>query len=419
MAIGYACITLGVYGTASHSCIAKNANQDRLREITRQNLEALERIIDYNIENNILLFRISSDIIPFGSHPLNTQRWWEENKESFDRMHDKIIKSGMRVSMHPGQYTILNSPKEEVVLKAVEDLKFHHRFLTALGVDASHKMILHIGGVYGDKESAINRFVESYHKLPESVKARLVIENDERCYSIHDVCNISKITGAPVIFDILHHQINPPMEKKTVYEWINSVSQTWKKGDGVPKIHYSQQASGGKQGAHSQTICSDTFLEFYEEVKQLSIDIMLEVKDKNISAIKCNYRVHADKIHKVSLEKEWARYKYLILSQSANSYFQMRQLMKIDVRDAVKNFYNLIEQAQMLPIDKGAQQNAALHVWGYFKDRCTISEKKNFHKRLEGFIQGTTELQTLKNYLWKMSEKYNEEYLLNSYYFIK
>lgn len=151
----------------------------------------------------------------------------------------------------------------------------------------------------------------------------------------------------------------------------------------------------------------------------MPIDIMLEVKDKNLSAIKCNHIIHADKMLKISLEKEWACYKYLVLSQSANCYFQTRQLMKIDVRDAVKNFYNLIEEAQMLPLDKGAQENAALHVWGDFKDKCTISEKKSFHRKLENFMQGTIELQILKNYLWKLAEKYRENYLLNSYYFIE
>ncbi|MDF2613046.1 MAG: UV-endonuclease UvdE [Clostridia bacterium] len=419
MAIGYACIALGVNGTSMRSCVAKNADDARLQEITRQNLEALERIIDYNIENNISLYRISSDIIPFGSHPLNTQRWWEDNKEKFNRIHHKIIKSGMRVSMHPGQYTIINSPREEVVAKSVKDLIYHDRFLAALGVDSSHKMILHIGGIYEDKGEAINRFVENYEKLPESVKTRLVIENDERCYSIQDVCHISKLTGAPVVFDNLHHEINPPADKKTVQEWIKLASLTWKASDGPAKIHYSQQSVGGKPGAHSKSIHIGAFLEFYKEIEEMGIDVMIEVKDKNLSAIKCNYTVHADEVPKVSLEKEWARYKYLVLSQSANDYFEMRKLMKIDVHDAVMAFYGLAEHAQMLPFDRGAQENAALHVWGYFKDKCTVSEKKGFLKKLDDFMQGNIEVQILKNYLWKMAEKYNEKYLLDSYYFIK
>lgn len=97
----------------------------------------------------------------------------------------------------------------------------------------------------------------------------------------------------------------------------------------------------------------------------------------------------------------------------------MRQLMKREVQEAVEPFYHLVEEARELPFDRGAQQNAALHVWGYFKNRCTLSEKKSFHKKLDGFMEGRVTLQALKNYLCKLAQKYNEEYLLNSYYFAK
>ena len=120
--IGYACLALAVPDTGFKSCIMKNATDEKLRELISHNLSSLENLVDYNIRNNIMLFRISSDIIPFGSSPVNQLEWWNIFKEDFSRIKKKIINSGMRISMHPGQYTVLNSPDEGIVSRAIEDL---------------------------------------------------------------------------------------------------------------------------------------------------------------------------------------------------------------------------------------------------------------------------------------------------------
>lgn len=80
--------------------------------------------------------------------------------------------------MHPGQYTVLNSPKEDTVIKAIQDLTYHSKFLDSLNLPSSHKIIIHIGGIYDSKINSTNRFIENYKKLPETVKRRLIIEND-------------------------------------------------------------------------------------------------------------------------------------------------------------------------------------------------------------------------------------------------
>lgn len=417
MAIGYACLTLGVYETQLCKVMAKNISDEKLTEVIRKNLNALKKMILFNQANGITLFRISSDIIPFASHPLNKLIWWEVFKDELMDIGNLIKKSPIRVSMHPGQYTVLNSPDEQVVQRAIQDLIYHERFLTTLGMDYSHKLILHIGGIYGDKQAAIKRFIDHYHLLPECIKERLIIENDEKCYNIQEVCEISEMTHIPVVFDCLHHEINPPMQQRTIQEWIEYCYQTWQEKDGIPKIHYSQQAINARRGAHSQTIKIEPFLQFYQSLKNKNIDIMLEVKDKNLSALKCSYIV-AETIEKKLLEREWGRYKYLVLSQSATYYYQMRQLMKLPPKEAIKPFYELIEKSWECPKDQGACQNAALHVWGYFKKICTESEKKIFHKKLDAFLEGKLKEASLKNYLLKLAQKYQQMYLLNSYYFL-
>ncbi len=122
MNIGYACLAIGVSGTRLRSCRQDKATPARLDEITAHNLQVLENLVAYNADQGIRLFRISSDIIPFGSSPVNRQPWDEQHAGQLARIGDLIRASGMRVSMHPGQYTVLNSPDGDVVARAVADL---------------------------------------------------------------------------------------------------------------------------------------------------------------------------------------------------------------------------------------------------------------------------------------------------------
>src|SRR5690554_3881854 len=210
MKIGYACLTVGVPDTQMRTCRKANATSENLMELIEHNLHSTENMIDYNIKNNIKMYRISSDLIPFGSDKeTNNLDWATLFKDTFDRMGQKIKDHDIRVSLHPGQYTVLNSPNEEVISRAIDDLEYQDLILNALNVDDSHKLIIHIGGVYGDKEAAKARFIETYEGLSKEVKARLIIENDDRLYTIADVLEISEATGAPVVYDNLHNFCNP------------------------------------------------------------------------------------------------------------------------------------------------------------------------------------------------------------------
>ena len=141
MRIGYACITLGVVGTDYRTCMQKNASEEVLTGLIANNLQALSSAVDYNIRNGIRLFRITSDLIPFGSSPVNTLDWSSLFASELAQIGQAIRKSGMRVSLHPGQYTVLNTPREEVFRRAVDDLVYHNRILDGLGLDHSNKII--------------------------------------------------------------------------------------------------------------------------------------------------------------------------------------------------------------------------------------------------------------------------------------
>ncbi len=287
MRIGYACLAIGVPDTGIKSCIMKNASEAKLLELISHNLDSLENIIDYNIENNIRLFRISSNLIPFGSSIINKIPWWDLFHTDFLRIGQKIKDSGIRVSMHPGQYTVINSPNEEIVKRAVDDLYYHSRVLGSLGVGKDHKIILHIGGVYNDKKSSISRFVTNFCNMPIFIRDRIVLENDDKSYNICDVLEIGAVIGLPVVFDNLHNEINPCDRGENDVFRINECKKTWKEGDGIQKIHYSQQDPAKRPGSHSNSICLERFTAFYNSLERDDIDVMLEVKDKNLSAVNC------------------------------------------------------------------------------------------------------------------------------------
>lgn len=415
MKIGYACLALAVPGSEMKSCTLKNAAEDRLLSLTEHNLDALETLIDYNIRNGILLFRISSDLIPFGSALAKDLPWDRIFAPKLQAIGQKIRDAGMRVSMHPGQYTVLNSPDESVARRAVEDLLYHDKVLSSLGLGREHKIVLHLGGAYGDKETAKARFISRYRSLSPSVQSRLVLENDDRIFHIGDILETAEAEGIPVVFDTLHNSANPADASVSDADWIRRCSPTWQDEDGPQKIHYSQQHPDRKPGAHSESIGIDAFLAFFREAAGLDPDIMLEVKDKNLSALKCMNTVSNRGM--TALESEWGRYKYSVLEHSPVLYQDIRTLLKDKDKYPALEMYHRIEAALASPLLSGTAVNAAQHVWGYFKTKASESEQRQFMNALEKFTAGDSDLKAVKHLLNRLAIKYNENYLLNAYYF--
>ncbi len=414
MNIGYACLTVGVFATKQRTCTLKNATSDVLIGLIKSNLESLNNILDYNMKNGIMLFRISSEIIPFGSHPKNALNWWEIFNDKLNEIGRKAITNGIRLSMHASHYTILNSPDEEVLKRSVEDLRYHARLMDAMGLGQENKIVLHVGGVYGDKREAIKRFINNYHCLDENIRKRLVIENDDRCYDISDVLNIGEREGIPVVFDNLHHQVNTNNTRSEA-GWISACKKTWKKEDGNQKLHYSQQDIGKRPGSHSPTINGEDFFNFYKQLPKYDIDIMVEVKDKNLSAVKCINVISSPEIKR--LENEWARYKYLVLEHCPQAYYAVRQLLKDKSLYPVIDFYKLIDDSLSTPIKPQNAVNAAQHVWGYFKDFADLKAYQTFEKSINKISLGES-TNSMKKFLWRLTLEAQQKYLENSLYFL-
>ena len=292
MKLGYPCINLSLSCRASRTFRLKSCSTEKLIETVSGNLDCLEKMVDYNIDHDLLFLRITSDLIPFASHEVNNFNWQSKFADKFKKIGSKIKEADMRITMHPGQYTVLNSDREEVFQKAVKEIVYHVDVLDLLGLDKKAKVNIHVGGIYGNKEASMKRFVSRYNNLDQRIKDRLIIENDERSYSVSDCLKISDKTGIPVTFDNLHHEINNNGED--FRDLLNKVFRTWKKSDGPPVVHYSSQKPDEREGRHVDHINEKHFKEFIKEMKGFDFDLILEIKDKEKSAKKalrivCNY----------------------------------------------------------------------------------------------------------------------------------
>jgi UV DNA damage endonuclease len=283
--LGYACINTTL-PSSNKTCRVSNATPERVIALGRQNLLALAEILRWNWAHGIAVFRLSSEIIPLASHPAVRGIPWErELSAELARVGTLIRESGARVSMHPGQYTVLNSPRAEVVEASLAEMDYHARLLDLLGTGPSARIILHLGGVYGDKAGSMARFIQNFKLLSPSAQARLVLENDEKNYTAADALALSADTGAPVVFDVFHHSYNPSLENLSLRALIERCAATWREEEGPPKLHYSDQWPGKPPGSHSQSVDSAAFRRFYEILGGLDADVMLEVKDKEQSVL--------------------------------------------------------------------------------------------------------------------------------------
>ncbi|PKK39289.1 hypothetical protein ABB02_01521 [Clostridiaceae bacterium JG1575] len=408
--VGYACLNLDVPGSFQTLRLS-SFTEERWREKTRANLSYLKDIVTYHLTTKLPMLRLSSDLIPLATLCAPKTPWEEEFAEEFSSLRKAI--APIRFSMHPGQYTVLNSPNPDVVRKSIEDLDYHARVLKSLGGGPANKMVLHIGGRYGDAKAAMERFIETVNGLPESILQHLVLENDQSLYHIEEVLFLSRKTKLPVIFDNLHHRLNRPKNAASDREYITAAMNTWGRGDGRPIIHYSQEDPIKRKGAHSKTIELEPFLTYLQQMPATIPDLMLEVKDKNRSAEKLLMVLENNKRR---AEVLWAKNKYEMLSKSHKDYLAVRALFKEDPPDILR-WAHLLEHLGQLAPNACDAENAALHVWGYFKEKASPAEKKNWQKKQTDFKNGRLSEKTLRQFLVRLLRKYPNDYLQNSTYF--
>ena len=226
MRIGYPCINRTLDCSVSSTFRLKSYSEARLKTSIQNNLKCLRRILQFNLQHKLFFFRISSDIVPFASHPINNFRWQEYFRDKFEGIGEFIIKNKMRISMHPDQFTLINSIKDEIFERSKRELIYHAEILDLMKLDTSAKIQIHVGGAYGDKEASMERFVTKFNRLPDSVIRRLVIENDDKLYDLDDCLEISEDIQIPVLFDVFHHKLNKSASQ-TLKESFSYIAKSW------------------------------------------------------------------------------------------------------------------------------------------------------------------------------------------------
>jgi len=284
MRIGYPCMNTVLGCTSARTFRLKSWSEERFLSTVAENLACLSRILVFNAERGLLFFRITSDLVPFASHPVNVLDWTSIFAEEFAGIGAFIRDHGMRISMHPDQFTLLTSPDTGVCERSVAELTYHAAVLDAMGLDATAKVQVHLGGVYGDREAAIGRFLDRYRTLPREVRRRLVVEHDDRLYTEAECRAVGRACGVPVLFDAFHHDCNPSALGTGAA--VAACAATWKEKDGVPMVDYSSQEPGERRGRHARTLDPAHFATFLAAARAHDPDIMLEIKDKEQSALR-------------------------------------------------------------------------------------------------------------------------------------
>lgn len=304
-----------------------------LIEKALQNCSNLLDMIQHNTKPTsqngvpVRVLRVSSDLLPHISN----------NKLEQPATHDLLIdavtpilkkigrtarKYRMRLTFHPGQYNVVATPHEDKFHNTVMELSWHARVLDIMECDNDSVMVIHGGGIYGDKSKTLQRWITNFSRLPKSVQRRLVLENCEKCFNIEDCLMVSNATGVPVVFDTHHYEcyklMHPIEEFKDPDYYIPLILDTWKTRHIKPKFHISEQREGSQIGAHSDYIETIPVYLLDIPVKYgYNIDIMVEAKAKE-RAIRQLYNSYPDIDPEHTAEVETSKANTLVSIKSSS-----------------------------------------------------------------------------------------------------
>lgn len=297
--LGYACINTDLrdYGIfTSRNVTLRMITQkgvDYIKELALQNIDDLFQIIIYNEAHGIRLFRISSAVFPHLGNPLLPVTYdLQFAKPKLKLIGEYARQHGHRLTMHPGQFVQLGSPNSEVVSRSMTDLVNHAQLLKMLGYGPTDGavLIIHGGGTYNDKMTTLTRWRHNFLSLPVSVRHYVVLENDETNYGVLDLLPLCEELQIPFCLDIFHNNISKDHVVMT-RKLMERIFNTWRIRSIIPKFHMSEQQVGLRRGAHSKTIDNlPSYLFTLPEMFKTPLDVMLEVKDKEVSVFKLFHR---------------------------------------------------------------------------------------------------------------------------------
>ena len=310
--MGYACMNMQLsypqqYGnkpkgvkriTTNRSMIKKTFTEkgiDYASELGLKNSKDLFEIIKWNHQNGFNFFRITSNLFPWCSeYKLQDMPDYDEICEILSNAGRYAIDNDIRITCHPGPFNVLTSPHEHVVENCINDLTTHGEVFDLMNLSRTpyNKINIHIGGAYGDKVSSMERFCENFHRLPDSVKSRLTVENDDKAsmYSVVDLYEgVYKVIGIPIVFDYHHHRFcDGGLSEEDALEVAIS---TW--NNIVPVVHYSESRNIEQEDDKIRPQAHSDYIRDYINTYGNRVDIMVEAKHKELAVLKYK-EIHND-----------------------------------------------------------------------------------------------------------------------------
>ncbi|KAL8714369.1 MAG: hypothetical protein Q9220_001702 [cf. Caloplaca sp. 1 TL-2023] len=260
--------------------------QEFVEQLCLANIRDIPKMLRWNDRYGIKFLRLSSEMFPFASHEEYGYKLAPFASEALAEVGKVAAELGHRLTTHPGQFTQLGSPRKSVIDNALRDLDYHAELLSLLKLppqqDRDAVMILHLGGVFGDKEATLNRFRENYAKLPQAVKNRLVLENDDVSWSVHELLPLCEELNIPMVLDFHHNNIifdSTQMREGTrdIMDLYPRILATWKRKNITPKMHYSEPTpaaiTGRQRRKHNPRVAT-------LPPCPADMDLMIEAKDK-------------------------------------------------------------------------------------------------------------------------------------------
>lgn len=283
--LGYACISVNMKNNPNKKTTVAQLNKlepqarlKKLRQVMQTNFFNLMDLLSYNREHQIFLYRLPSEFVPLATHPVATDwDWAKEFAWDFRKAGEYIRKHAIRMTAHPSHFSILNTDKPAVLASTIADFSYHARVFDLLGLDANSVLVTHVGGIYDDKQTSLDRFASNFEGLPDNVKQRLAVENDDTSFTMLDVLELCERIGIPMVLDIHHHMCFSNGENWV--EYLPRIIRTW--GNRTPKMHMSSPKSEKEFRAHADNIDTGQFISFVSSLTDYHVDIILECKNKD------------------------------------------------------------------------------------------------------------------------------------------
>ncbi|MBT2573048.1 UV DNA damage repair endonuclease UvsE [Bacillus sp. ISL-51] len=267
---------------ARYTKLPAQERKEALLSVTKANITNTLRTIHYVIGHGIPLYRFSSSIVPLATHPDVLWDFVTPFQQEFREIGELVKKHQLRTSFHPNQFTLFTSPKKAITANAVRDMAYHYEMLEAMGLADRSNINIHIGGAYGDKKSAIDRFRLNMKELPDFIKQRMTLENDDKTYTSEETLSLCENEGIPFVFDYHHFYANPA-DDADLDDILPRMIRTWRRIGLKPKVHLSSPKSESAIRSHADYVDANFVLPLLERFRQweTDIDFMIEAKEKD------------------------------------------------------------------------------------------------------------------------------------------